>query len=227
MNDDNRLFSAAFQQAAAALGLVIDAARQERMFAHYLQVVQTNKQFNLTRITSPAEAAVKHYADSLALLVVPGFSPDRRLEVLDLGTGAGFPAVPLAIVCESWPIMAIDATGKKARFVEEAAESLGLQNLRVRHARGGDLAREGGHQFDAVLLRAVTKMDEGLTEAAPLVRKGGSVIFYKTPHIERAEIESAERIADQKGFKHSDHFDLTLPSHDGPIARRLIRYRRG
>jgi len=224
MNDDSRLFYAAFQQAAAALGLVIDAARQERMFAHYLRVVQTNKQFNLTRITAPAEAAVKHYADSLALLAMPGFQPAQPLNVLDLGTGAGFPAVPLAIVCEAWSITAIDSTGKKAHFVKGVVESLGLTNLRVRHARGSDLAREGGHQFDVVLLRAVTKLDQGLTEAAPLVRQGGCIVFYKTPHIEAEELESAERAAAQHGFQHGAHFDLMLPSDDGFIARRLIRY---
>jgi 16S rRNA G527 N7-methylase RsmG len=120
--------------------------------------------------------------------------------------------------------MAIDATGKKARFLQDAAESLGLENLRVRHARGSDLAREGGFQFDVVLLRAVTKLDQGLTEAAPLVRQGSSVVFYKTPHIEPGELDSAERVASQLGFQHGTHFDLMLPSEDGLIARRLIRY---
>jgi len=224
MNDDRQSFFAAFQKAVAALGLTIDAAQQEGMFAHYLQVVQTNKQFNLTRITSPAEAAVKHYADSLSLLAMPGFSPDRRLDVLDLGTGAGFPAVPLAIMCKVWTITAIDATGKKAFFVQMAAKSQHLLNLHVRHARGSDLTREGDSSFDVVLLRAVAKLEEGLAEAAPLVRKGGCVVFYKTPHIESTEIENAKRFAGQKGFKNSDHFDLSLPSPEGPIARRLIRY---
>lgn len=225
MSDESQIFYAALQQAIAALGIVIAPAQQEQMFAHYAKVVEANREFNLTRITSPADAAVKHYADSLALLAMPEFRAIRRLEVLDVGTGAGFPAVPLAIVCESWYIVAIDGSGKKARFVASVAEALGLKNLRVQQARGADLVREGGHTFDAVLLRAVTKLDEGLTEVAPLVRMGGSIVFYKTPHVE-AEMESAAPVAKELGLKACTPFDLTLPSAAGPIARRLIRYER-
>src|SRR5687767_11867845 len=108
MSDESQIFHAALQPALAALRIEVGPAQQEQMFAHYSKVVEANREFNLTRITSPADAAVKHYADSLALLVMPEFCTDRRLEVLDVGTGAGFPAVPLAIVCETWTIVAID-----------------------------------------------------------------------------------------------------------------------
>lgn len=220
--DDRAQFDEALTAALAAIGVAVDAPRRERMWHHFERVVEANRQFNLTRITSPADAAVKHYADSLALLAAP-WAPDLAFDVLDVGTGAGFPAVPLAVAQEAWQVVAIDGTGKKARFVAETAATLGLANLEARHARAADLARQRVAPFDLVLLRAVTQLAPGLEEVRDLVRPGGAVVFYKSGSVTTEEQQAGDAAARRWGFA-GDVFRLQLPAPEGPIERQLIRY---
>ena len=196
------------------------------MYAHLQRVARTNRQFNLTRITAPADAAVKHYADSLTLLAAPWIDADRPLTVLDVGTGAGFPAVPLALMCEHWEITAIDGTARKARFVADTARALGLDNVRARHARAADLARGQPGTFDLVVLRAVSKIAAGLKEVHPLIGPGGAVVFYKTGHVDEEELTAGSNVARSLGMQRIEPFHVSLPSPDGPIERQLIRYER-
>jgi 16S rRNA (guanine527-N7)-methyltransferase len=217
-------FDATLLTACAAAGLEVDEPTRRRMFAHYELVTAVNRQFNLTRITTPADAAVKHYADSLTLLAIPGLGDS--LEVLDVGTGAGFPAVPLAMVRPQWTVTAIDGTGKKIRFVAESAGQLGLSNVEAIHARAADLAQAGRRQWDLVLLRAVTQLAPGLKEVHRLVKAGGRVVFYKTASTEPTELHQGHAAAAQYGFVEEEAVDLVLPAPDGPLARRLVVYRR-
>jgi 16S rRNA G527 N7-methylase RsmG len=252
-------FEAALQGALPALGLDLDADVCGRLFEHYQQVVEANRSFNLTRITGPADAAVKHYADSLSLLASPWVDAERSTVVLDVGTGAGFPAAPLAIVCPRWSVLAIDGTAKKVRFVQACAEAMGLGNLEGRHARGTDFAREnqrkrgrdsagrrhthssdsnpavrsGGagvvgqrdQTVDLILMRAVSRLEAGLREVAPLLTGGAAAVFYKTAGIRVDELEAGRKEARSLRLDEST-FDLTLPAADGPLHRRLVRYAR-
>ena len=225
-DSDRHAFTSALGQAADTVGVAVDAPQIARMFAHFQRVIETNRRFNLTRITDPADAAVKHYADSLTLLACPGITAAQPLRLLDVGTGAGFPAVPLAIVCTPWHVTAIDGTNKKARFVAECAATLELTNLDVRHARALDLARTSDLLFDLVLFRAVARLDKGLREVHPLIRPGGSAVFYKT-----AGIGDDERTAGTKTARHLNltewpTTDVTFPTPQGSMHRRLIRYTR-
>jgi 16S rRNA (guanine527-N7)-methyltransferase len=222
---DREVFDRALCEAAAAIGLHPPADQRERMFEHFDRMVETNRQFNLTRITRPAEAAVKHYVDSLTLLACPWFDADQPLTVIDVGTGAGFPAVPLAIVCPRWSITAIDGTAKKARFVSETAAALGLANLHVLHARAEDLKPGGGERFDLVLMRAVSPIATGLKRVGHLVGPSGSVVFYKTPGLDERELSDGRRIAHRLGLQLIDSFDVTLPAGERPLERRLLRFR--
>jgi 16S rRNA (guanine527-N7)-methyltransferase len=223
---DREAFEGALMASAASLGLVAHAAQRETMWAHFQRVVEANRGFNLTRIISPADAAVKHYADSLSLLVVPGIDATRPLRVLDVGTGAGFPAVPLAIVCDAWRMTAIDGTGKKARFVADVIAGLGLANVQSRHARAADLARVGSDSFDLVLLRAVGRLADGLAEVRSLPRVGAEVVFFKTANISEEELADGLQAADMFGFEALPLADVILTSADGPLHRRFVRYQR-
>ncbi len=190
---------------------------------HYEQVVEANRQFNLTRITSPAEAAVKHYADSLSLLAAGWVEAEESVRVLDVGTGAGFPAVPLALVCPNWRVTAIDGTGKKARFVAESASGLGLANVETRHARAADLVREGGRRFDVIVVRAVGRIAAVLDEVVPLLVRGGAVVFYKGANLPPDEQEEAAHAAARWGLQ-SGTCRLELPLEGSVHPRQLIRY---
>jgi len=221
---DLRVFDAALYVACTTMGVHISRANIDGMWAHYCRILEANREFNLTRIVLPVDAAIKHYADSLALLACGWFDCDGELTLLDVGTGGGFPAIPLAIMCGGWRISAIDGTGKKIRFVEAAAEALGLVNVRARHARAADLAKEGQTGFDVVVLRAVGKLADGLREVHDLVAPGGSVVFYKTKGIGADELAAGKEAAGAFGLRETDRYHVTIPSPDGLLERMLIRY---
>lgn len=225
-SSDHEAFDAGFVAAASSAGLAADDGQRQHMWGHFQLVVETNSRFNLTRITSPTDAAVKHYADSVSLLAVSGIDRSRPWRILDVGTGAGFPAIPLAIMCDAWRVTAIDGTGKKARFVADAVAALGLSNVQARHARAADLAKVGSDSFDFVLLRAVGRLAEGLAEVRTLARIGAEVVFYKTANISDDELADGLRAADTFGFEALPLADVVLTSPDGPLHRRFVRYRR-
>ena len=110
-----------------------------------------NARMNLTRIANPAEIALLHYLDSLALL--PHLADLRRPRLLDVGSGAGFPGMPLAIARPQTRVTLLDSTAKKLRFIEAAGAALGLENIRVLHARAEDAGRD-----DAPTAAAMTSL---------------------------------------------------------------------
>jgi 16S rRNA (guanine527-N7)-methyltransferase len=223
---ESQAFDAALAAACAGIGLSVDQRQRELMLTHFQRVVEANRRFNLTRITSPSDAAVKHYADSLTLLAAPWIDVSSPVSVLDVGTGAGFPAVPLAIMCPHWRILAIDGTGKKARFVADTAAAIGLNNLQARHARAEELDKGRGAPFDLILARAVGKIAEVLPKVSPLLSTAASVVFYKTDKIELTEVSQSIRAAAAIGLSMAEPFDVELPSRAGTLHRRLMRFER-
>jgi 16S rRNA (guanine527-N7)-methyltransferase len=224
--DDREIFDATLADAARAMNLGLNEPQRACMWRHFTLMVEANRHFNLTRITTPSDAAIKHYADSLTLLATDWVDRERALTVLDVGTGAGFPAVPLAIVCPKWRVTAIDGTGKKARFVADAAGRLGLANLTAIHARAADLARQEGGAFDLVVMRAVTQLAPGIEEVHRLVKTAGAVVFYKSGTCSEQELRTAATRARLRGLSVVTTHTLQLPVADGPLERRLIRYAR-
>lgn len=147
-------------------------------------VLEVNRSFNLTRIIDPQEFMIKHVADSLA---IGRFFPERiaaARTVADLGCGGGFPTLVLALAFPHLQITGIDSTGKKVRFVQEAADRLGLSNVRTVHARVEELNRkpEYMHKFDIVTARAVAEGKVLAKYASNFPSAGGGFIFYKTPN---------------------------------------------
>jgi len=140
---------------------------------------------NLTRIVDPAEAAVKHVLDSV--------TPWRRLEgvrtVLDAGTGAGFPGIPLAIVLPNIHFVLSESTQKKARFVSSAVETLGLANVTVTAERAESFL--GKKHAQIVVARAVAPIAKALELFTTAIKKGTVLLLYKGPDVS-AEIEEAE-----------------------------------
>lgn len=221
--NDQDAFAAALRTALDAMGLSLPPEVGDRCFAHYGLLVEANRQFNLTRITSPADAAVKHYADSLSLLTCEGRDSFRPTAVLDVGTGAGFPAVPLAIARPAWSIVAIDGTGKKVRFVQQSAAALGLGNLQARHVRAEQMAREQVGRFDLITVRAVGRIEALLADLAPLRKTGGEIVFYKTTRLDSDEQQAADRAASRLRLRTKvNRIDLPLGAEH--LARQFIRY---
>lgn len=158
-----------------------------RKAAQHLElIVEANQYLNLTRITSPREAAIKHVLDS----VIPWRLFADAGRVLDAGTGAGFPGIPMALVLPSGRFTLAESIQKKARFVEGAIGRLELPNVAVSAQRAEELARTG--EFELIAARAVAPLPKALDLFGSALRKGSRLLLYKGPDIEE-EIASAGR----------------------------------
>ena len=181
---------------------------------HLALISEANEHMNLTRITDPREAVIKHVLDSLA----PWSLFANAATVLDAGTGAGFPGIPLAAALPNTRFLLADSIQKKARFVETAIAALKLPNVEVAAERAEDLLRQS--RFDIVTARAVAPLDRALTYFAAGLKAGATALLYKGPD---AETEIAEAQTEAK--RHNARMDIvmrySLP--DGLGSRTVVR----
>jgi len=165
--------------AQARLGVSL-SRRQLEAFAWYAsELVAWNERFNLTAITDPAEIEVKHFLDSLScLLALKPRSGDR---MVDVGSGAGFPGLPLKIVIPSLQVTLVEATGKKAEFCRHVVEGLALESVTVEHARAEDVGQMAEHRqmYHWGVARAVAHLQVLAEYLMPLLRLGGRAVAQK------------------------------------------------
>ena len=156
------------------------AQQQSQLQSLYSEVVSANQQLNLTRITAPEEFWEKHLWDSLRG-VGELINHPLELKVIDLGTGAGFPGLPLAIARTDWQMTLVDSTAKKVGFIEYIAPELGLTNTHPLVSRIEALGqeRQHRHQYDLALIRAVSSANVCAEYTLPLVKVGGTAILYR------------------------------------------------
>ena len=191
------------------------------LFRDYL--LETNRTLNLTRITGVEEFAVKHVADSLAIArYFPEFR-EARLRVADIGCGAGFPSLVLALAFPNLLLTPIDSTGKKAAFVERAAQLLGLGNVRVVTGRSCELAHQGTckHRFDVVTARAVAPARTIWKDARDFPNRRGRFILYKTPEQAATDLPEVAEASRRNGITWSLTPVFELPENCGS---RLFLY---
>ena len=210
----NETFLAGLRQ----LGLVL-TEQQLDQFVHYQQaLLDWNTRVNLTSITNPEEVFIKHFLDSLSLLMIFDVT---TAHVLDIGAGAGFPGLSLKIVRPQWHIVLLEATGKKVRFLEHIIETLQLHSVEAVHGRAEELAHKAEYRgsFDMVTARAVASLPTLLEYAAPYTRLGGILIFPKKGDL-TGELARGKRAASQLGACYKADIHVTLPSLDD--GRRLL-----
>ena len=157
---------------------------------------EVNKEINLTRITGKTDFELKHAADSLLLPIVFPELTTRNLKIADIGCGAGFPSLILALAFPHWQISAIDSIGKKVNFVRQAAEKLELSNLTAIQGRAVELNRKAEFQskFDIVTARAVAPSPKLYRETDKFPIKTGAWIFYKTPGQAAEELPELQKM---------------------------------
>lgn len=149
----------------------------------YREIVQGNQQFNLTRITQPHEFWEKHLWDSLSG-IAPWLTAGRDAtpqRVVDIGTGAGFPGIPVAIAHPHWHLTLLDSTQKKVRFLQQLCQTLNLPHCEAITDRAENLGRQPHHrdQYDLALVRAVSSASTCAEYALPLLRLGGCAVLYR------------------------------------------------
>ncbi|HCU07741.1 MAG TPA: 16S rRNA (guanine(527)-N(7))-methyltransferase RsmG [Clostridiales bacterium] len=173
-------------------GLPADTHAIGRYQLYMEEVLRRNETINLTAIRVPEEFEEKHLIDSLSILDFPGFEQAGR--VLDIGTGAGLPGIPLAITAPDKTFLLMDSVGKKLTAVSEIALALGLNNVQVLHARAEDPASDPAYRetFDLVVSRAVANLSTLSEYCLPYVREGGWFVAYKTLSA-KEEIRQAQR----------------------------------
>lgn len=198
--------------------LPADLPNRERVVsaaARHLQLLaEINAVMNLTRITTPRDAAIKHILDS----VLPWRLFAGAKTVLDAGTGAGFPGLPLALTLPETRFTLAESTGKKARFVESVIADQKIRNVRVLPERVEDIGKRD--QYEIVTARAFAPMPKALKMLAPLLKKGTRALLYKGPDVE-AEIAEATRDAKLLGVKFEIVMRYDLP--DGLGARNIVQ----
>ena len=197
----------------AELGLPLDGAALERYRIYYEFLAETNKVMNLTAISGEEDVARLHFLDSAALLTLADFSGKR---VVDVGTGAGFPGMPLLILRPDLQITFLDALNKRILFLEDALKRLGLTAATL-HARAEDAGQNPRfrERFDAALTRAVSGLPVLCELTLPLVKIGGVSIAYKG--------DSAEELAASAHaltVLHATAQRIAIPSDYG--ARELV-----
>ena len=196
-----------------ALGVDLKYIEQLEEFSSML--VEKNKVMNLTGITEPREVAVLHLLDSLALLPL---APLSGKKIIDVGTGAGFPGVPLKIVLPESHVTLLDSLNKRIAFLQESCDGLGLRDVDCVHAR----AEEFGHreEYDYAVSRAVASLPVLCELCLPLVKVGGEFLAMKSSHTEE-EINEAKRAIALLGGKITEVIDYTIPTSD--IVHRVVR----
>lgn len=190
---------------------------------YYQMLIEKNKVMNLTAITEREDVVVKHFLDSLAL--VKTMDLNRELSVLDLGTGAGFPGIPLKIAFPNLKLVLVDSLNKRILFLKEVIEAIHLTGIEAYHGRAEELAKKPEYRegFDLCVSRAVANLSTLSEYCLPFVKKGGYFIPYKSGNVQE-EIDGAKKAIHILGGKLEEVHDFTLPGTD--MARTFIKIKK-
>lgn len=208
---------------AAALGVPVSAEALTAMGRFAEMLAAWNERINLTAITTPEDVARKHFVDSLSLL--RSLDESDGLQVVDVGSGAGFPGLVLAMARPGWRVLLLDAMGKRIAFLREAIEATGLANVEAVHLRAEDAGRrpELREGFDVATARAVAGLPVLAEYCLPLVRVGGWFLAMKAREAEE-EVAAAEHAIAVLGGEAESVVRFTLPGIGE--ERAIVRVRK-
>lgn len=194
------------------------STKQINQFLEYMNLLlEENKNINLTAIVEPKEIITKHFIDSLTIL---DYCKEKD-KLIDIGTGAGFPGIPLNLANKNLDITLVDSLNKRVKFLEEVIKKMKLSNINVIHARAEDIAKQNQYRehFDIATSRAVASLNILLEYLLPLVKCGGKCICMKGNNI-KEEIEESRNALEILGGKIEKIEEIILPYTD--IKRNII-----
>jgi len=193
------------------LGLDISPETQRAFSLYASELLAWNEKINLTAITDPEAIEMRHFLDSLSVLLAVPLTAGQR--VIDVGTGAGFPGLPLRLMCPQIELTLLEATTKKTDFLKHILQKLNLQNVRVLNARAEDAGQDFANreQFDVAVARAVAQMRVLVEYMLPLCKIGGRCVALKGENA-IAETQQAEHALKMLGGRVEKVIPVELPS---------------
>ena len=210
------IFSEELENVAKQIEIELTKKKIEKFYNYMNLLLEWNEKINLTAIIEPREVILKHFVDSLT--IAKYIKDDEKL--IDVGTGAGFPGIPLSIVKENTDIVLLDSLNKRINFLEEIKQNLKLKNITTIHGRAEEFGKNKKEReiYDIATSRAVAPLNILLEYLLPLVKVGGKAICMKGSNIE--EIENAKNALEILGGKIEKIEEITLPNSD--IKRNII-----
>lgn len=207
------------QKKAEQLQIVLTEQQCQQFQTYYEMLIEKNKVMNLTAITEYQEVIDKHFLDSILLGTVRDLSGD--LSVIDVGTGAGFPGIPLKIAYPNLKVTLLDSLNKRVKFLNEVIAELGLTDIEAIHARAEEGARKPEYReaFDLCVSRAVANLSTLSEYCLPFVKKGGCFVSYKSSQIEE-ELQQAKKAVKILGGRIQKVEEQQLPDTD--IMRQFV-----
>ncbi len=210
---ENLLYEACRQQ-----GLELSPKQASDLMTYRDMLLETNQYLNLTAITEPREVVLKHFVDSLSPVKL---LPEGNFTAIDIGTGAGFPSLPIKIVTESMNLTMLDSVNKKLNFIEDVISRLNLENAKTLHARAEDAAKAKEHRenYGVCFTRAVARLNVLAEYCLPFLQLGGRLIAMKGPDVTE-ELNEAKPAVKILGGEISQVLTYTIPFTD--ITHTLI-----
>lgn len=209
-----------FEEKLKHLNITLNEQQYMQFDQYYELLVEWNKVMNLTGITEYEEVNEKHFVDSLA--IVKAVNLQNVNSVIDIGTGAGFPGIPLKIAFPHLKIVLLDSLGKRVKFLNAVIEELGLTDIAAIHGRAEDFAKQKEYreQFDLCVSRAVANLSTLSEYCVPYIRVGGIFISYKSGEVDE-ELNTSKKAVHILGGKIEDTVKFQLPGTD--IGRSFVK----
>ena len=204
------------------LGILLSEKQEQQFMKYYQLLLEWNQRVNLTSITDYENVINKHFLDSLCLVKIPDVVGGAKKKVIDVGTGAGFPGIPLKIIFPEIQLTLLDSLNKRINFLNILVEELELDNVTAIHGRAEELGKNKEYRevFDLCVSRAVAHLSVLSEYCIPLVKVNGDFIPYKSGNVQE-ELEEAQGAVKLLGGCVRDKIDFTVPNSD--MSRSLIR----